>query len=164
MTESQRVDHGDAMTKSVHCAVEQTVAVIGGKWKPLILHHLFFEGTQRFNELLRKTGAPRQALTVQLRELERDGILSREVFPEVEATGQGGNPEETHPYRGGIPSRDGGMYPGQKGEGGQAECQIPGDSRKHGPWRRGLPAHGVLNGSIPRLRQANCGPEPSPIR
>ena len=83
MTESQRVDHGDAMTKSVHCAVEQTVAVIGGKWKPLILHHLFFEGTQRFNELLRKTGAPRQALTVQLRELERDGILSREVFPEV---------------------------------------------------------------------------------
>jgi DNA-binding HxlR family transcriptional regulator len=71
------------MTKSVHCAVEQTVAVIGGKWKPLILHHLFFEGTQRFNELLRKTGAPRQALTMQLRELERDGIIAREVFPEV---------------------------------------------------------------------------------
>ncbi len=65
------------------CAVESTVAVIGGKWKPLVLHHLFFEGTQRFNALQRKTGAPRQALTVQLRELERDGIIRREVFPEV---------------------------------------------------------------------------------
>ena len=69
--------------KQLHCPLEATVAVIAGKWKPLILHHLFYEGTQRFNELLRKTGAPRQALTVQLRELERDGILAREVFAEV---------------------------------------------------------------------------------
>lgn len=68
---------------STPCAVERAVAVIGGKWKPLILHQLFLEGTQRFNALERATGAPRQALTVQLRELERDGILSRRVFAEV---------------------------------------------------------------------------------
>ena len=67
----------------IRCGVEATVAVISGKWKPLILHSLFYEGTQRFNALLRKTGAPRQALTVQLRELERDGVLSRQVFAEV---------------------------------------------------------------------------------
>ncbi|HEX8698894.1 MAG TPA: helix-turn-helix domain-containing protein [Myxococcaceae bacterium] len=66
-----------------HCAVETTVNVIGGKWKPLILYFLFFEGTQRFNSLLGQVGAPRQALTVQLRELERDGLIERRVFPEV---------------------------------------------------------------------------------
>jgi DNA-binding HxlR family transcriptional regulator len=74
----------DAVTQDrIRCGVEATVAVISGKWKPLILHALFYEGTQRFNALLRKTGAPRQALTVQLRELERDGVLSRQVFAEV---------------------------------------------------------------------------------
>ncbi len=66
-----------------HCAVESTVRVIGGKWKPLILYFLFFEGTQRFNALQRQVGAPRQALTVQLRELEQDGIIERRVFAEV---------------------------------------------------------------------------------
>jgi DNA-binding HxlR family transcriptional regulator len=65
------------------CAVEATLAVIAGKWKPLVLRHLFFEGTQRPLALQRKTGAPRQALLMQLRELERDGIVRREVFAEV---------------------------------------------------------------------------------
>lgn len=71
------------MGRDIRCAVEATVGVISGKWKPLILHALFHQGVQRFNALLRHTGAPRQALTVQLRELERDGILERTVFPEV---------------------------------------------------------------------------------
>jgi DNA-binding HxlR family transcriptional regulator len=71
------------MQERIRCGVEATVGVISGKWKPLILHSLFYEGTQRFNALLRKTGAPRQALTVQLRELERDGVLARQVFAEV---------------------------------------------------------------------------------
>lgn len=65
------------------CPVDATVAVVSGKWKPQILRRLFFEGTQRFNALQRALGAPRQALTVQLRELERDGVIHREVFAEV---------------------------------------------------------------------------------
>jgi DNA-binding HxlR family transcriptional regulator len=74
---------GEAMRDFTRCPVEATVAVIGGKWKPLVLRHLFFEGTQRLLALQRKTGAPRQALVLQLRELERDGVVHREVFAEV---------------------------------------------------------------------------------
>ncbi|MBJ6134012.1 helix-turn-helix transcriptional regulator [Ochrobactrum sp. Q0168] len=65
------------------CAVEATLSVIGGVWKPVILFHLL-KGKLRFNALCRLVPAatPRM-LTLQLRELEADGILSRTVFPEV---------------------------------------------------------------------------------
>ncbi|WP_225767050.1 helix-turn-helix domain-containing protein [Inquilinus sp. Marseille-Q2685] len=65
------------------CAVEVTLAVMGGKWKPVILYQLL-EGPKRFGEL-RKTvgGATQRSLTLQLRELEADGILHRQVFAEV---------------------------------------------------------------------------------
>lgn len=58
-------------------------AMISGKWKIYILW-LLAERTWRFNELQRQLGDVTQAmLTRQLRELERDGLLVREVFPEV---------------------------------------------------------------------------------
>lgn len=65
------------------CPVEIAVAVIGGKWKAVILYHLL-DGTKRFGEL--KKLYPRisqRILTLQLRELERDQIVARKVFPEV---------------------------------------------------------------------------------
>lgn len=65
------------------CPVEATLAVIGGKWKVVILWWLR-SGKQRFGELRRKI--PRiteKMLTQQLRELEADGIVRREVFPEI---------------------------------------------------------------------------------
>lgn len=65
------------------CAVEITVAIAGGKWKPLIVHYLL-GGTKRFGELKKLIGEVTQrSLTLQLRELEADGIISREVFAEV---------------------------------------------------------------------------------
>ncbi len=65
------------------CPVEATFSVIGGKWKPLIIHHLM-RGTKRFNELQKAIPAvTRHMLTEHLRELEADGIVHREVYKQV---------------------------------------------------------------------------------
>lgn len=65
------------------CPVETTVDVTGGKWKPMIIYRLL-NGPRRFGELRRLVGDPSQrSLTMQLRELEADGIVAREVFAEV---------------------------------------------------------------------------------
>jgi len=65
------------------CSVEATLSVIGGVWKPVLLFHLL-GGKLRFNALCRLLPAatPRM-LTLQLRELEADGIITRTVYPEV---------------------------------------------------------------------------------
>jgi len=66
-----------------NCPVEATVDVAGGKWKPVIIYHLL-DGPKRFGELRRMTGDPSQrSITMQLRQLEDDGIVNREVFAEV---------------------------------------------------------------------------------
>lgn len=64
------------------CPVEATLDVIGGKWKGVILYHL--AQTQRFGELQRLIpGINRRMLTLQLRELEADGLVYREVYRQV---------------------------------------------------------------------------------
>ena len=65
------------------CAVEATISVIGGLWKPVILFHLL-DGKLRFNAICRLTPAatPRM-ITLQLRELEADGIIDRTIYPEI---------------------------------------------------------------------------------
>ena len=65
------------------CPAETTLRVIGGRWKTLLLYHLF-QGVKRFSELQHTIdGISQKVLTQQLRELERDGIVHREVFPQV---------------------------------------------------------------------------------
>ncbi|MDX2077316.1 MAG: helix-turn-helix domain-containing protein [bacterium] len=65
------------------CPLELTIDVLDGKWKRLILYHLF-DGTKRFGELQRLlTGVTRRMLTQHLRELENDGIVHREVYQQV---------------------------------------------------------------------------------
>ena len=70
--------------KEINCEKELTLAVIGGKWKLIILWHLGLEGTKRFSELKRLIPSITQKmLTNQLRELEDDQLVRREVFAEV---------------------------------------------------------------------------------
>lgn len=68
---------------SFGCHVEATLDVIGGKWKGAILYHLL-DQSRRFNELRRKMpDITQRMLTLQLRELEEDGIISRTVHAQV---------------------------------------------------------------------------------
>ncbi|NQX66387.1 winged helix-turn-helix transcriptional regulator [Paenibacillus alba] len=65
------------------CPVETTLEVIGGKWKGLLLYQLI-DGPKRFSEFRRLyPGITQFMLTLQLRELERDGIIHREVYKQV---------------------------------------------------------------------------------
>jgi DNA-binding HxlR family transcriptional regulator len=65
------------------CPVEATLSVIGGKWKVVILWRLV-SGTKRFNELQRSISPiTRKMLTEQLRDLEKDNLIVRTVYPEV---------------------------------------------------------------------------------
>ena len=65
------------------CPVSATLELIGGKYKALILWHLA-EGKLRYCELRsRVAGATPKMLTQQLRELEHDLLIHREVYPEV---------------------------------------------------------------------------------
>lgn len=64
------------------CPVETTLSLIGGKYKALILWHLS-AGTLRFSQLQKAVTATPRMLTLQLRELESDGLISRTVYPEV---------------------------------------------------------------------------------
>lgn len=65
------------------CPVEAALDVIGNKWKGIILFHLL-DGTKRFNELKRLIPSVSQrVLTLQLRELEKDKVITREVFAQV---------------------------------------------------------------------------------
>lgn len=65
------------------CPVEVTLDVIGGKWKGIILFHLI-NGKKRFNEFQKLHPCITQRmLTLQLRELEKHGVVHREVYKEV---------------------------------------------------------------------------------
>jgi DNA-binding HxlR family transcriptional regulator len=71
------------MKRDFSCGLDVALAVIGGKWKPLILFHLV-DGARRFGELRRLVaGISEKVLTQQLKELEADGILSRTDYREL---------------------------------------------------------------------------------
>ena len=69
--------------EEIVCPTETTLKIIGGRWKVLILWQLL-SGTRRFGELRRALhGITEKMLTQQLRELEHDGIVHREIYREV---------------------------------------------------------------------------------
>jgi DNA-binding HxlR family transcriptional regulator len=70
-------------TPTKKCSVETTLGVIGGKWKGVIIYYLL-SGTKRFNELRRiYPQVTHHILTLQLRDLEKDGIIERKSYNQV---------------------------------------------------------------------------------
>ncbi len=66
-----------------NCSVEAALGVIGGRWKGVVLYWLL-GGKHRFGELRKRVpNCTERMLTLQLRELEEDGLVSRTVFAEV---------------------------------------------------------------------------------
>ncbi|MDE5756825.1 MAG: helix-turn-helix transcriptional regulator [Clostridia bacterium] len=65
------------------CPVATTVQLIGNKWKLLIIRNLL-TGPQRFTEIIKTIpGISKKVLTDNLRALEGDGLVEREIFAEV---------------------------------------------------------------------------------
>ena len=65
------------------CGVEKTLKMVGRKWTMYILHNLF-DGKKRFGELQRALeGVSTKTLSVRLRELENEKIISKKIFAEV---------------------------------------------------------------------------------
>jgi DNA-binding HxlR family transcriptional regulator len=64
--------------------IEAAFRMLEGRWKMVIIFHLFARGVLRFSELEKAIpGISQKMLIQQLRELERDGIVRRTVFPQV---------------------------------------------------------------------------------
>ncbi|MFY9787732.1 MAG: helix-turn-helix domain-containing protein [Pseudolabrys sp.] len=64
--------------------VEEAFRMLEGRWKMVIIFHLFARSTLRFSELEKAIpGVSQKMLIQQLRELERDGIVGRTVYPQV---------------------------------------------------------------------------------
>ena len=66
------------------CRAHEVLARVGDKWSVYVIHVLGEAGTLRFGELRRRVeGISQRMLTVTLRSLERDGLVSRAMYPEV---------------------------------------------------------------------------------
>lgn len=71
------------MNQDNYCPLNYTMNLIGTKWKPLILFHLL-EGALRSGILQKKIpGISNKMFTQSVRELEKDGLICREIFPVV---------------------------------------------------------------------------------
>ena len=70
--------------KEIICEIEVVTDLIGGKWKPVIVYLLGFQGKKRFGELKTLMGSISHITLInKLKELEEDGIVLREAFATV---------------------------------------------------------------------------------
>jgi DNA-binding HxlR family transcriptional regulator len=80
--------HYNMKNKSkIVCPVQHSLDILSGKWKLPILHALHKASPKRFKELEREiSGITPTMLTTQLRDLEKNGLISREIFATVPPT------------------------------------------------------------------------------
>src|SRR3982750_1060085 len=69
--------------KTYHCALDITMDYIGGKWRSVVLWYLI-KDKKRFGDLKKLIpDITEKMLSIQLRQLEKDGLIQRTIFPEV---------------------------------------------------------------------------------
>lgn len=74
----------EAACKPAACHAREMLVRIGDKWSVYLIHVLGAGGTLRFNEIrFRVEGISQRMLTVTLRGLERDGLVTRTIYPEI---------------------------------------------------------------------------------
>ncbi len=74
----------DVTPEMAAAGVEGAFRMLEGRWKMVILFHLFDRGTLRFSELEKAVPAVSQKVLIQqLRALEEDGVVARKVYPQV---------------------------------------------------------------------------------
>lgn len=91
------------------CPIRDILSRLGDKWSLLVLTTLYSNGTMRFNDIQRSLGdISQRMLTVTLRSLEADGLVHREVYPEVpprveyRLTDSGGRSDAVSEQSGGV--------------------------------------------------------------
>ncbi|WP_192348655.1 helix-turn-helix domain-containing protein [Algoriphagus sp. Y33] len=73
-------DHVRLSQKTYPCTVSLTMDLVGGKWKAVILYHLK-DGAKRYSELRKEMpSVTEMTLSLQLKQLEKDGLVSRKVY------------------------------------------------------------------------------------
>ena len=72
-------DNLDVACENVHSSIQDTLYVVNGKWKLVILSILVNNGTRRFGELSRESGISPRILSKELHELEMNQLVSRRV-------------------------------------------------------------------------------------
>jgi DNA-binding HxlR family transcriptional regulator len=74
----QGTKHSDECCKKARLAIQDTLDIVGGKWK-LVLISVLRDGKKKFNELSREAGISPRILSKELQELETNGLVSRNV-------------------------------------------------------------------------------------
>ena len=83
MKQDTQTDQKRVFLNDSECPIRNVVAHIGDKWSMIVLFALV-DGSERFNALKKRiVGVSQRMLTQTLRDLERDGYVSRTVYPEV---------------------------------------------------------------------------------
>lgn len=76
--------HADICPCDTECPLGKALGIIGGRWKLRILCTLYVDGTQRYNDLVKKTkGITNAMLSSSLKDLENDGIITRKQYEEI---------------------------------------------------------------------------------
>jgi Predicted transcriptional regulators len=71
-------------TKEILCPIRDIISRLSDKWSLLVIHKLSLQEKMRFNEIQKELeDISQRMLTVTLRTLEADGLVSRKVYPEV---------------------------------------------------------------------------------